>query len=400
MKYLRYIVRNIRRNPVRSILTIASTSICLFLMMILLSFFAINNEVAEESRIYNRIVTMNANGFAGMVPISFVSEISRMDGIVAASPFSWYGGKYHDEVMPFSQFAVDAETVFTVMDELSVPPEELKAFKENKDGCVVGKKLASDRNLKVGDHLPLKGDYFPVDMDLTVRGIYDGPNRTDRRMCLFHFDYFDEALKKVTMRTPSRGSPSPSNAWMAGNAGVIFIKCKSSEIMPSLSKRIDDIYRNSDYPTRTQTEEAFSKMFADMLGDLKYAIYAIGVAVVVALLFVAGNAMAMAMRERTSEVAILKAIGFPKELVLFMVLAEAIVVAGLGGAIGTLGSKAFFDVVDIAPYTGGFLPFFYVSWNIAILGLGASLFVGFASGFVPALLAANSSVVNGLRKVV
>ena len=343
---------------------------------------------------------MNANGFAGMVPIAFVGEVSKLDGVVAATPFSWYGGKYHDEVLPFSQFAVDADIVFTVMDELTVPPDQLKAFKENKDGCVIGSKLARDRQLKVGDPLPLKGDMFPVDMNLTVRGIYNGPARTDQRMCLFHFDYLDEALKKVTMSSASGGSLTPSSARMSGNAGIIFIKCKTADMMPSLSKKIDDLYRNSDFPTRTQTEEAFNKMFADMLGDLKGAIYGIGVAVVVALLFVAGNAMAMAMRERTTEVAVLKAIGFPKGLVLFLVLTEAVVVAGLGGAIGTLGSKAFFDFVDIAPYTGGFLPFFYVSWNIAILGLCVSLFVGFASGLFPALLAANSSVINGLRKVV
>ncbi len=400
MKHFRYIFRNARRNPIRSILTIASTAICLFLMMILLAFFAINNEVAEESRIYNRIITMNANGFAGMIPIAFVDQISKKDGVVAATPFSWFGGKYHDEVMPFSQFAVDAETVFTVMDELTVPPDQLKAFKANKDGCVIGSKLARDRQLKVGDPLPLKGDLFPVDMNLTVRGIYSGPARTDQRMCLFRFDYLDEALKKVTMSAGSGGSLAPPSARMAGNAGTIFIKCKNADIMPSLGKKIDDDYRNSDFPTRTQTEEAFSKMFADMLGDLKSAIYGIGLAVVVALLFVAGNAMAMAMRERTTEVAVLKAIGFPKGLVLFLVLTEAVVVAGLGGAIGSLGSKAFFDFVDIAPYTGGFLPFFYVSWNIAFLGLCVSLFVGLVSGLFPALLAANSSVINGLRKVV
>ena len=120
----------------------------------------------------------------------------------------------------------------------------------------------------------------------------------------------------------------------------------------------------------------------------------------VALLFVAGNAMAMAMRERTTEVAVLKAIGFPSGLVLFLVLTEAVLVAGLGGVIGSLGSKALFDFVDIAPYTGGFLPFFYVSWNIALLGLAVSLFVGFISGLFPAVFAANSSVINGLRKVV
>jgi putative ABC transport system permease protein len=400
MKHFRYIVRNARRNPVRSLLTIASTAICLFLMMVLLAFFAINDEVSEESRIYNRIVTMNANGFAGMVPISFVGEISRMDGVIAATPFSWYGGKYHDEVMPFSQFAVDSQTIFDVMAELTVPPEQVKAFKANKDGCVIGRKLASDRGLKLGDPLPLKGDAYPVDMNLTVRGIYSGAARTDQRMCLFHFDYFDEALKRVTMSSASGGSLTPAAARLSGNAGVIFIKCKNAEIMPALGKKIDDLYRNSDNPTRTQTEEAFGKMFSDMMGDLKLAIYGIGAAMVCALLFVSGNAMAMAMRERTSEIAVLKAIGFSKELVLFLVLTEAVLVAGLGGALGSLGSKFFFEFFDIAPYTGGFLPFFYISWNIALFGLGVSLFVGFASGAVPAILAANSSVVNGLRKVV
>jgi putative ABC transport system permease protein len=369
-------------------------------MMILLAFFANNNEAAEASRVYNRIVTMNANGFAGMVPISFVNEISRMDGVIAATPYAWYGGKYHEEVMPFSQFAVDAETVLTVMNELAVPPDQYKAFKENKDGCLIGRRLANDRGLKVGDPLPLKGDYFPVDMNLTVRGIYTAPSRTDQRMCLFHFDYFDEALKRVTMTSTSGGSLATDSARRSGNAGVIFVKCKNADIMPTLGKKIDDLYRNSDFPTRTQTEEAFFKLFSEMLGDLKNAIYGVGLAVVFSLLLLAGNSMAMSMRERTAEVAVLKAIGFSKELVLFLVMTEAVLVSGFGGALGTLGCKGFCDYVDISQFTGGFLPFFYVSWNIALLGLGISLFIGFASGFIPAVLAANSSVVNGLRKVV
>jgi putative ABC transport system permease protein len=400
MKYFTYIFRNVRRNPVRTILTIASTSICLFLMMILLAFFDMRDDAAKANRIYNRIITMNANGFAGMVPISRVPQISRLDGVVAASPFSWYGGKYHDEVMPFAQFAVDSETVFTILDEFRVPPEQLADFKANKDGCAIGRRLASDRDLKVGDPLPLKGDIYPVDMNLTVRAIYDGPSNRNLRMCLFHYDYLDEALKKVTLTSTSGGSLATNSARVSGNSGMIFIKCKNADIMPSVSKKIDDEYRNSDFPTRTQTEEAFGKMFSDMLGDLQNAIYGIGAAVVVSLLFVAGNAMAMAMRERTSEVAILKAIGFSKELVLFLVLTEAILVAGFGGALGSLGCKALCDSVDVARYTAGFLPVFYVPWKIAILGLAVSLFVGFASGFVPALLAANSSVINGLRKVV
>jgi putative ABC transport system permease protein len=400
MKYFTYILRNIRRNPVRTSLTVGSTCICLFLMMILLSFFDMRDDAARANRIFNRIITMNANGFAGMVPIGRVAQVARMDGVIAASPFSWYGGKYHDEVMPFAQFSVDADSVFQVLDEFHVPEKQLADFKANKDACAIGRRLAGDRNLKVGDPMPLKGDIYPVDMDLTIRAIYDGPSNRNLRMCLFHYEYLDEALKKVTMGSTSGGSLATASARISGNAGMIFIKCKNADLMPTLSKKIDTEYRNSDFPTRTQTEEAFGKMFSDMLGDLQNAIYGIGAAVVVSLLFVAGNAMAMAMRERTSEVAILKAIGFSKGLVLFLVLTEAVLVAGFGGALGSLGCKALCDSFDVAKYTAGFLPVFYVPWKIALFGLGVSLFVGFVSGVVPALLAANSSVINGLRKVV
>src|SRR5262249_49491434 len=158
-----------------------------------------------------------------------------------------------------------------------------------------------------------------------------------------------------------------------------------------LCKQIDDQYRNTDFPTRTQIEEAFGKMFEEMLGDLKGMIRAIGMAVIFSLLCVAGNAMAMSMRERTSEVAVLKVIGYGKGLVLFMVLTESVLVAGLGGALGSLGCKGLCEVVDVSRFTAGFLPFFYIPWNVALQGLAVSLFVGFASGFVPAVRAANLS---------
>lgn len=399
MKYLTYILRNVRRNPIQSVLTIASMSISLFLMMILLSFFAMNDEATSGTRIYNRIVVMNANGFAGMLPISDVAQVSAMDGVLAATPFSWYGGKYQDEQMPFAQFGVDADKIFTILDEYSVPQDQLDAFKKNKDGAVIGRRLAEDRGLKVGDPLPLKGDIFPVDLNLTVRAIYDGDTNRDLRMCFFHWEYFDELLKRAGS-AGSSSSMATTSTGRSGNAGTIFVKCKSADVMVPLGTKIDDMFRNSDYPTRTQTEEAFGKMFVEMMGDLKNTIYWIGGAVVISLLFVAGNAMAMAMRERTTEVAVLKAIGFSKSLVLFLILTEAVIVSALGGVLGSLGCKYLCDFVDVARFSGGFLPFFYVPWNIALTGLAVSLFIGFASGLTPAVLAANSSVINGLRKVV
>jgi putative ABC transport system permease protein len=388
MKYLTYVLRNAKRNPVRSLLTIASMAVSTSLMMILLSFFQINDEVSSTVVVYNRVITMNSQGFAGMVPVARVREIASMSEVLAASPFQWYGGKYGEETMPFAQFAIDPDTFFTIYDELTVPADQLKAFHEDKAGCVIGRKLADERGFKIGDPLPLKGDIFPIDLKLNVRGIYDGPRNRDLRMCVFHYGYFDDALKQS-----SQGSTS-------GNAGAIIIKCKNADGMAALCRKIDDEYRSSDNPTRTLTEEAFGKMFADMMGDLNYVMYGIAGAVLVSLVLVAGNAMAMAMRERTTEVAVLKAIGYGSQLVLFLVLAEAMIVAGVGGLLGTYGCKALFDAVDFSKFTGGFLPFFYVPWSTTLVGVVVSVLVGFLSGIVPALLAARQSVVNGLRQVV
>jgi putative ABC transport system permease protein len=388
MKYLNYIVRNACRNPVRSLLTVASMAISLFLMMVLVSFVSIRGEVSRSLRTYNRIIVMSSQGFAGQVPIARVNEVAAMDGVIAATPFRWYGGKYGEETMPFAQFGVEAHTVFTIYDELTIPPDQLKAFQEDKAGCVIGKKLAEDRGLKVGELLPLKGGVFPFDLNLTIRGIYDGPPNRNRRMCMFHWEYLDEGLKRDFQ---GQG---------AGQAGIIVVKCKNGDIMAGRSRQIDTLYLNSDTPTRTQTEEAFGKMFSGMMGDLTAMIRNIGLAVVFSLILVAGNAMAMALRERTTEVAVLKAIGFGKPLVLNLVLAEAMLVAGLGGVVGSFGCKLLCDVVDVSSYSAGFLPFFYISWSTALLGLAISLLIGFLSGIVPAVRAATLPVVNGLRKVV
>jgi putative ABC transport system permease protein len=388
MKYLHYILRNVRRNPVRTFLTVASLAITLFLTMILLSFFAINGEVTRSTRVYNRIIVLSSQGFAGRVPIARDKEISAMEGIVAASPFSWFGGKYKNQTMPFAQFGVDPNTFFTIYDELTVPPDQLKALQADKTGCVIGVKLAEDWGLKVGDPLPLKGDIYPVDLNLTVRAIYDGPTNRDRRMCLFHWELLDELLKTST------------SVAQAGNAGCIVAKCKSAAVMVPLCHKIDEEYQSSDTPTLTQSEEAFGQMFAEMTKGLQWVISMIGLVVIVALVFVAGNAMAMALRERTTEIAVLKAIGFSNSLVLFLVLAEAMFVAGVGGALGSFGCKLLCDVVDVARYSAGFLPFFYVSTTNATMGLVVALLIGFFSGLIPAVLAARISVVNGLRKVV
>jgi putative ABC transport system permease protein len=388
MKFLGYVLRNTARNPIRSTLTIASVAISLFLMTMLVTYLAINNEVRGTVKAYNRIITMSSQGFAQPVPIAEVARIGAMEGIEAASPLLWYGGKYQEETLAFAQFGIDGDTIFKIYDEYSIPPDQLKSFQQDRSGCVIGRKLSAERNLKIGDRIPLKGDIYPFDMNLTVRAIYDGPENRDLRACWFHWEYLEEGLKR-----DFKGKG-------AGNAGAVVAKCKDGDSIPTLCKKIDTLSLNSDSPTRTQSEEAFLKMFSEFAGDLRVLIRNVGLAVVFSLLCVSGNAMAMALRERTREVAVLRAIGFDKLLILFLVLAESVFVAVLGGVVGSIGSKFLFDFFDVSRYSAGFLPFFYVSWTTALAGLAVAATIGLLSGIVPAALAVRNSVIDGLRKVV
>ena len=207
MKYFTYIFRNARRNPIRTLLTIASTSICLFLMMILLAFFAMRDHAGKEKRRLQphhlherqRLCRHDADR-----PGSRDRPDGRGDRDLAVLLVS--AASTTTRATPFAQFAVDPDTVFTVLNEFHVPDAQLADFKASKDGAAIGRRLASDWDLKLGDPLPLKGDVYPVDMDLTVRAIYDGPSNRNLRICFFHYDYFDEALKKVTMSSTSGGS--------------------------------------------------------------------------------------------------------------------------------------------------------------------------------------------------
>jgi putative ABC transport system permease protein len=250
MKFLGYIFRNARRNPLRSILTIGSLTVCGFLAMVLFAFIDVNGEAAKSVRAFNRVVAMSTQGFGGELPIALVSEIERIDrengtnaiahfqldeatgrpiyqdeGKAALTPMTWVGNLYKDDQVPFTQFAVDPETFFGVYDEYRVPGDQIKAFMKQRDGAIIGRKLALDKKLKIGDPLPLKRNFYPIDLDLTIVGMFEAPANRDERWCIFHWNYFNEQLRKEVQGSATR----------ADNAGTIFIKCKSADAMPALA---------------------------------------------------------------------------------------------------------------------------------------------------------------------
>lgn len=385
MKSLKYVWRNVTRNKVRSILTMLSVGFSLALMTVLYGYITMQAAWGKEAEQHHRLVVMNIQGFSGLLPIAYVERVRGVEGIKAAVPYSWFGGNYKDEQMPFAQFGTDPQQVFQVWDEYRIDPDQLKAWQENRRGCVVDRRLAAKRGWQIGERIPIKGTFYPFDLDLELVGTFDSPQNTDSLW--FHWQYLDEGLKQL-------------NAPGTGNAGTIFAKTGSKAEVARLSAVIDDRFTSSDNPTRTQSESAFAQMFTDMLGNIQAYIRNIGLAVVFSLSLVAANAMAMSMRERTAEIAVLKAIGFSNLRVLWMVLAESSFISVIGGALGvTFGclclqglhsmSSQFFPL-SVLEMMGGWLGY--------LLALAAG--IGLVSGLVPALRAAQLSVVNGLRNVV
>lgn len=386
MKFIPLILRNVLRNKIRTLFTGSSIAMSLFLVVLLYSFLSNQDQIAQSGEEYRRVLATHVQGLTGLVPISYVDRIKRIEGVDNAIPFSWYGGWYRDEKVQFPQFGTDAANILDIFAEARLPDEQLKAWQSDRAGCVVGALIAKNKGWKIGDKIPLRGDIYPVNLELTVRGIYDGPPMFDREQLWFHFDYLDEALQ-------AKSQPG------AGNAGIVFIRSERSANLADLMKRIDRTFANSDAPVRAMTEKEFMQSFTAMMGNVLGYIRWTSAVVVVSLLFVAANGMALALRERTREIAVLKAIGFERGRVLALVLTESMFIALFGGIAGGLGAKLLFHIVDFSRFLTGFGRF-NVPWEIAAWAILLAAGVGLLSGIYPAWRAANLSVVDGLRRVV
>lgn len=372
------------RNKIRSLLTILSVGFSLALMTVLYGFMASQETWKKDAAQENRIVVMNIQGFSGRLPIASVDEVRSIDGVVAAVPYAWFGGTFQEETMPFAQFGTDAEQVFQVWPNFKISPEELTAWQDNRQGCVLDRRIAEKRGWKLGERIRLKGTFYPFDLDLELCGMFDSPKNTDSLW--FHWKYLDEGLRQEYPEA-------------AGNSGTIFAKIQDKSEIPAAIKKIDERFASSETPTRSQTEAAFAQMFIDMLGNIQVLIRNIGFAVVFSLSLVAANSMAMSMRERVTEIAVLKAIGFPRLRIMLMILGESCLVAFLGGVMGVgLGCVMLQMMHTAVPQQFPFSIFEMLGPWIAY-GFVVAALIGLISGLVPAIRASRLSVIDGLRRV-
>ena len=378
MTYASFIWTNIARNPRRTILTIVSIGLSLFVLSTLMTVLTELNREPEGEDTHLRLVVRRATSLADRLPEAYAAKLQRVPGVRLVHALTWFGGIYIDERNFFANFACDPDTLFAMFPENRIPPEQLKAFQAERIAAVAGRKLVERFKWRLGDRITLQGTIYPVDLEFVLRGIYTG---TDETAFFFHRAYLEEAL----------GRP--------GKVGTFWLKAASAGDIPRIMDAVDTLFKNSDAETKTETERAFQLGFISMLGNVKTLIASISSVVVFTILLVTANTMAMSIRERAREIAILKTLGFGRRRLLGVLMGESAVIALTGGALGCVGARLFFSVVDVWRYTQGLFPVFIVEPSTVLLGIGLSVLIGLASAALPALRVSRLTIAEALRRV-
>jgi putative ABC transport system permease protein len=387
MTYRGFVWKNGLRNKRRTFLTILSVALALFTLSTLVTFVSELSRRLEETD-SRRLITHNAVIWIYPIPERYRAQIEKVPGVVAVTPLTFYGGTYIDRAhTDFAQFSCDPQTLFDVFPEINISPEEKAAFIRERASVIVGSRKAKKYGWKIGDRITFQGAIMPVDLELTVRGIFSG-SASDESNVYFHHTYLNQAVEA------QRGVPGG-----LGEVLTYYLRADSADSVPRIAQAVDALFQNSDKPTRTETEKAFQMSFVSLLGNINYLIAFISSLIIFTIMLVTANTMAMSVRERSREIAVLKSLGFRRRKVLGLLMSEGLLITLIGGMIGCFGAYLVFALLDLASYTQGRFQRLDVTWGIIALGLLISAIVGLASTGVPAYRVANLTVADGLRRV-
>ena len=381
MTLTRFVTKNAFRNKRRSILTVASIGVSLLLLTFMMTMwrgFYIEKGSAESTR---RLVTRHRVSLTFNLPAFYREKIRAIPGVVAVVPNSWFGGLYKDNKPEnfFAQFGTDPDEFPKVYPEMQLPPDQLAAWQHDRAGVIVNDELAQALGWKLGDRIVLMGTIYPVNLELTIRGVYHWP--TANKTVYFNAKYVEEAVE-----------------FFKGMAGTFSIMSGSPEDVAKIASAVDDMFRNSPQPTKTESEKAFGLTFVNMLGNVKAFILSICMAVVFTTLLVSANTMAMSIRERTREVAVLKTLGFERRTILGLFVGEAMSLSIAGGLFGCGFAWLLLTAMKNSPM-GFFLAQMHISLGTLGVAVVVAALVGFFSSLVPSYTAARVEIVEGLRHI-
>jgi putative ABC transport system permease protein len=387
LRYLNLIWRNVFRKKTRTVLTMVSIVLVLVLIVTLVSLLRAMEQDPSGGKGSNRIVTQHATGLANFLPLSQRQRIEQIPGVVAVSPEIWFGGVYKDDRPEnfFGQLSCDPEIFFSkIFDDATVDPEVERTFRANRNSFVAGKALQDKFHWKPGDHIQLRGTYIPITLDLVYAGFY---RAGDESNIFFPNEYLNQSK------------------WFGANkvTGIYYIKVANGGDLSRVTSAIDTMFENSDAPTKTLTEKQFQASFMEMMGNIKGLIRVISSVILFAIALIVANTIAMSARERVTEIAVMRTLGFRAGHILGFILSESVLMAFMGGVLGVIGANYFFIpmLIGVMKFTpmAPFLLNFKVSWQVLASAFGISVGVGILAGFAPAVRSSRSNIVDGLRKV-
>lgn len=387
MKTLKIIFRNTTRHKLRTILTILGIATAVMAFGLLRTIVdAWNGGVAASGA--NRMIVRHSVSFIFPLPSADRQQIVKVPGVTNVSWANWFGGVYGDpnDFKNFwARFAIDPETWFQVYPEFEVPPDQLAAFKKDRNAVIIGAKLSAQHGFKIGDVITLEGDIFPGQWQFVVRGIYTGREPTvDETQMFMQWSYLDEQSHQ---RQPGREV----------GAGWYVVQVDNPNDMPTVASAIDDQYRNSRAPTKTESEKAFQQGFVAMSSAIITSLQVISFVIVGIILLVLANTIVMAVRERTREYAVLKTLGFTGRHLAVFILGEALLIGLAGGIVGLLLTFPMVRGFGLALPT--MFPVINVSTITIVLALLLAALCGIAAAIAPTVRAVRMPIVNGLRTV-
>ena len=380
---LRMALKNSLRHKLRALLTLAGIVVAILafgLLRTVVSAWYAGADAASASR----LVTRNSISLVFSLPVSYEQKIRQVDGVSLVAKANWFGGVYIDERNFFPQFAVD-DNYLSLYPEYVLSEDERKAFLIDRRGAIAGRKLANRYGWKIGDIIPIRGTIFPGEWSFVLRGIYDGARKnTDTNQLFFRYDYLNESLKKTAPRRADR-------------IGVYIVGINAPERAAAISEAIDATFKNSLAETLTETEKAFQLSFVAMTGTIVLVIELVSYVVILIIMAVMANTMAMSARERISEYATLKALGFGPGVVAMLVFSESLALALLGGGVGIVLTfplaRGFGNALD------NLFPVFLVADETVVLQAVAAFVIGVVAALAPAVQATRVRIVDGLRSV-
>jgi len=379
MRFLPFIFRNAFRNKRRTVLTVLSISMSLFLISTLRTLLEQLESPPLTAESASRILTRHQTSLANVLPISYREKIRQTPGVVEVSAYQWVGGIYKDPANFFAQFAVDPDRFFTVYPDIHPLALEQKAtFMKDRTAALAGVGIAKRYGWNIGDRITLQGTILAKDISLVICGfIHDGGSEN---LLLLRHDYLNELWDNYD------------------SSGVFAIRVRAPEDIPAVIDTIDSTFSSSTAPTKTETEKAFVLGFVSMLGNVRSLVVSISTVLIFTIILVAANTMAMSIRERTGEIAILKTLGFAPGHILTILIGESALIAVAGGLIGSIAARYIFARMDISAMTTGFIETFNVTWETVLLAAGISLAVAFASTLVPAWNASRLAIADAVRR--